>query len=212
MSRLHVTEEEDERFHSPMPVPDYFVADQLLVESGDEDASLLAVESDSELEDDDDEEEEDDDIDLEAALALEGGLGAFVEDLLSVGAATAVTGSSISSSQTTPATPDTLATSLEAGDQPSLVLRSRASSRSSRFDEEEEARLRQESLAETGEPIVLCRLRRKAVEVLVSRLREEKAFHETREKELECKLKDVTARNKRLEDQKGKQRTPVCPD
>ena len=191
-SRLQVTDEDDERFHSPMPVPsDFYIHGQLLIHSpSEEDGSVLTVESDSELDDDDD-----DDIDLEAALAAEGGLSAFVDDLLNAGASSV-------SSQLTPTTPDMQAVSLDP--EASIFQRSRASSRSSRFDEEEEARLRQESLAETGEPIVLCRLRRKAVEVLVSRLREEKAFHETREKELEGKLKDITARNKRLEDQKRK--------
>lgn len=73
------------------------------------------------------------------------------------------------------------------------ITRSRTSSQISNTDEEEEQRLR-ESLAETGEPIVLCRLRRKAVEILISRLREEKKFHETRENELHVqmtKLKDM---------------------
>jgi hypothetical protein len=189
-SRLQVPDEDDERFHSPMPVPDFYLHGTLMIDSSsEEDGSLVAVESDSDLDDDDD----DDDMDLEAALAAEGGLTAFVDDLLNAGS---------SGSQLSPSAPDTPAGSLEP-ESGLFPQRSRTSSRSSRFDEEEEARLRQESLAETGEPIVLCRLRRKAVEVLVSRLREEKAFHETREKELESKLKDVTARNKQLEDQRG---------
>lgn len=67
------------------------------------------------------------------------------------------------------------------------VSRSRTSSQVSNVDEEEEQRVR-ESLAETGEPIVLCRLRRKAVEILISRLREEKKFHESRENELRVQM------------------------
>lgn len=80
-----------------------------------------------------------------------------------------------------------------------LLRISRASS-SSTTDDEDERRFREEaeSLAETGEPLVLCRLRRKAVEVLISRLREEKAFHEAREKELEQRLQDSLKANDKL--------------
>lgn len=71
---------------------------------------------------------------------------------------------------------------------------------SSRVEEEEESRRgREESVAETGEPIVLCRLRRKAVEILISRLREEKAFHETRENELRIKLNEMKSKNELLQ-------------
>ena len=78
--------------------------------------------------------------------------------------------------------------------------RSRTSSHSSRVEEEEELRRgREESVAETGEPIVLCRLRRKAVEILISRLREEKAFHETRENELRIKLNEMKSKNEQLQ-------------
>lgn len=216
-------DEDEERFHSPMPVPDFYVQEHLLIESSgdeeyDEDGSAIVPESDdSDLDDDDD---DDDDIDLEAVLAADGGLGAFVDDLLASGG---VHTGYESNQQLTPASDGPMAGGSHTGslldvgssDLQTGLMRSRASSRSSRFDEEEEARLRQESLAETGEPIVLCRLRRKAVEVLVSRLREEKAFHESREKELECRLKDVTARNKRLEDQKGERleiSVTICED
>ena len=79
-------------------------------------------------------------------------------------------------------------------------VRSRTSSHSSRIGEEEEPRRgREESVAETGEPIVLCRLRRKAVEILISRLREEKTFHETRENELRIKLNEMKSRNEQLQ-------------
>lgn len=91
--------------------------------------------------------------------------------------------------QITPATGDT-------------EVRSRANSHSSPTgDEQEEARPRgrEESVAETGEPIVLCRLRRKAVEILISRLREEKTFHETRENELRVKLNEMKSRNEKLQ-------------
>ena len=57
---------------------------------------------------------------------------------------------------------------------------------------------RTESIAETGEPAVLCRLRRKAVEVLVSRLKEERGFHETREKELKARLEQAKKSKKQL--------------
>lgn len=81
-------------------------------------------------------------------------------------------------------------------------VRSRTSSHSSRVEEEEEPRRgREESVAETGEPIVLCRLRRKAVEILISRLREEKTFHETRENELRVKLNELKSRNEKLKEE-----------
>lgn len=57
---------------------------------------------------------------------------------------------------------------------------------------------RTESIAETGEPAVLCRLRRKAVEVLVSRLKEERGFHETREKELRARLEQAKKGKRQL--------------
>lgn len=223
------TGEEEERFHSPMPVPSNYLLPQISVDSSsDEDASLL-VDSD-ELVDDDEEDDVDDDdsdeIDFEAALMAEGGLNAFVDDLLLNAAAAAAaatasaetigdnnisnnnsnqhhgTMSQIESLPVPEMEPNLVPGVNQGTDALNVFMRSRTSSRSSQFDEGEEARLR-ESLAETGEPVVLCRLRRRAVEILISRLREEKAFHETREKELENKLKDVTARNRKLEDRKG---------
>jgi hypothetical protein len=107
------------------------------------------------------------------------------------------TTASSSISQLTLLTPD-----VRAEGTTSLDRRSRASSQSSPTDDEEDdderRRLREESLAETGEPLLLCRLRRRAVEVLVSRLREEKAFHESREKELDHKLKESIKLNQQL--------------
>ncbi|RWS10837.1 FYVE and coiled-coil domain-containing protein 1-like protein [Dinothrombium tinctorium] len=55
------------------------------------------------------------------------------------------------------------------------------------------------SFAETGEPLFLCRLRRKAVEILISRLRDEKILHESRESELREQLLKITSSNKELE-------------
>ena len=86
--------------------------------------------------------------------------------------------------------PDIHISSLDSGGSED---RSRSTSFSSR-----EGRRREESVAETGEPIVLCRLRRRAVEILISRLREEKNFHETRENEMRVKLAQVQELNDRL--------------
>uniref|UniRef100_T1K9U6 Uncharacterized protein n=1 Tax=Tetranychus urticae TaxID=32264 RepID=T1K9U6_TETUR len=55
-----------------------------------------------------------------------------------------------------------------------------------------------ESMAETGEPLLLCRLRRRAVEILVSRLRDEKLLHESRESELKEQLEELKELNKNL--------------
>ena len=54
-------------------------------------------------------------------------------------------------------------------------------------------------LAETGEPIALCRLRRRAVKVLAARIRTEKEYYEKRENELRKKLDHLVARNEELE-------------
>lgn len=60
-------------------------------------------------------------------------------------------------------------------------------------------------LAETGEPIGLCRLRRRAVKVLAARIRTEKEYYEKRENELRKKLDCLVARNEELEGQLGVQ-------
>lgn len=182
-------EEESDRelFHSPIPV-------QLLVEAlatSDED-DLDYEDYDSHLVDNDG---DSDGFDSEEArtVSSDGGL-----DDSSVMSSSALTTTESMSSQLTLLTPEAPVTTDATGRS---VMRSRASSRSSRTedeDDEETRRLREESLAETGEPLVLCRLRRRAVEVLVSRLREEKAFHESREKELEQKLSESHQLNQQL--------------
>lgn len=49
-------------------------------------------------------------------------------------------------------------------------------------------------LAETGEPIGLCRLRRRAVKVLAARLRTEKEYYQNRESELRKRLEELESR------------------
>ncbi|KAI1278793.1 hypothetical protein HDE_14132 [Halotydeus destructor] len=78
------------------------------------------------------------------------------------------------------------------------VNRSRSWSLVSRTTDEGDPRLR-ETFAETGEPVVLCRLRRKAVEILIDRLREEKRFHEIRENELKGQLVKLRESNCQLQ-------------
>jgi len=183
-------------FHSPISIPVQLLVDVL---TGTDD------------DDDEDEEEsgspvleEEDDIDSEDGQFLSNDMN---DSVMSSSIMTTTTASS--SSQLTLLTPDILLTSAEPvedatghASSSNPLIRSRASSRSSPTDEEdEETRLREESLAETGEPLVLCRLRRRAVEVLVSRLREEKAFHESREKELEQKLSQSLRLNQQLRQQ-----------
>ena len=56
-------------------------------------------------------------------------------------------------------------------------------------------------LAETGEPIGLCRLRRRAVKVLASRIRSEQEYYLAREKELRTKLEHLVSKNEELQSQ-----------
>lgn len=58
-----------------------------------------------------------------------------------------------------------------------------------------------ETLADTGEPIALCRLRRQAVRILASRIRTEKQYYEVKETELKEKLDKLSIKNLELEKQ-----------
>ena len=199
-------ESEAEGFHSPMPIPvellvQVLATDEEDFDEDDEDGSPLI----------DDEEYGEDDVDFDSE---EGRVLSSVDSVNEMSSSLMTTTAS-SSSQLTLLTPEisagvtdvaneglnTLSTPATTQSMLSQLMRSEASSRSSRTDDEDDEdtrRLREESLAETGEPLVLCRLRRRAVEVLVSRLREEKAFHESREKELEQKLSESIRVNQQL--------------
>lgn len=59
----------------------------------------------------------------------------------------------------------------------------------------------EDTLAKTGEPVSLCRLRRRAVKILASRISLEKQYYEERENELKLKLDNLQSRNEELENQ-----------
>lgn len=154
--------------------------------------------SSDEFEDDDDDENEDDDeeeillpLAPEPEAEIQADPEASVADLtqLSWDTAEAAAGSA------TLLTPEIQVSQIESARD--ADNRSRSTSFSSRG----EGRMREDSFAETGEPIVLCRLRRRAVEILISRLREEKNFHETRENEMRVKLAQVQDLNNRLQEE-----------
>lgn len=63
-------------------------------------------------------------------------------------------------------------------------------------------------LAKTGEPIALCKLRRRAVKILASRIRTEKEYYEDRENELKQRLDNLIIKNQELENQLNQTNQP----
>lgn len=68
--------------------------------------------------------------------------------------------------------------------------------------------LSEEEFAKTGEPLQLCRLRRRAVRILSERIKIEKQYYEDRENELKQRLDSLQVENCELEDKLKHLRKP----